>query len=103
MCCHNSLNRPLGVQWRHWRTLNNSSFKDVGTSSKEHETDWIEAEATCVHSITDLLSKNTETHSSKSKRRRGWKKKTKIPYNNSTFYRHYHNPKVRDSNHTDTK
>ena len=80
-----------------------SSCEDSGTSSDEYETNWIEAATTCLHSSTDLTSKNAEIHAPKRKRRRGWKKKTKMPYSSSMFYRDYHNPHVRDLNHVDAK
>jgi len=81
-----------------------SSCEDSDTSSDEYETNWIEAaQLACVHSSTDLTSKNAEIHAPKRKRRRGWKKKTKMPYSSSMFYRDYHNPHVRDLNHVDAK
>ena len=80
-----------------------SSCEDVSTSDDEYATNWIEAAIKCTVSSADLVSENAETHTKKRKRKRGWRKKTKVPYSSSMFYRDYHEPNNRDVNHADAK
>ena len=56
-------------------------------------------------SVTESVTESVDGHNPRKRRKRkgGWKKRTKLPYKSSLFYRDYHDPRVKVSGTPEAK
>ena len=86
---------------------------DVSTTDDDNSCDDIDValasrQQILSKALSDLLHRSTPVAdvavtNQKRKRKRKWRKRTKLPYTSSMFYRDYHNVNVRDPTHREAK